>query len=145
VQYKGGYNSLVSPTCDTTFTEIYTYTQPGGVATKTLANSRTFINYYGQQESSGATLVAGFTYDNEGRMLTEQYPNANSTTVGPNLSFTYDSMGRPYSARDVGGNQQLVANATYGPASELLSMGGGTSDTETRGSPTESFGSALRR
>ena len=92
VQYKGGYNSLVSPTCDTTFTESYTYTQPGGVATKTLATSRTFTNSSGGQSNQSVNLVASFTYDNEGRMLTEQYPNANRTTAGPNLSFTYDSI-----------------------------------------------------
>jgi len=86
VQYWGGYNPNDTPTCDTTFTETYTYGQPGAPLSKALTVSRG-----GSSQTIG--LGATFAYDNEGRMTGETYPTDNSGNTA-NLSYTFDSMGR---------------------------------------------------
>ena len=98
VQYK---NATSTPgICDTTFQEWYSYddnmTNKGGARTKKqLVVARSGV-------SAAATLAASYTYDNEGRMTSQQYPNSygydsngNPTVsvTGPNLSYTYDAMG----------------------------------------------------
>jgi hypothetical protein len=37
VRYRGGYNSGASPTCDTVFTEMYSYGTPGNITKKRCA------------------------------------------------------------------------------------------------------------
>lgn len=63
-------------------------------------------------------------------MTGEQYP-ASQGNAGPNLSLGYDTMGRPYSATDLTVNQSVVGSASYGAASQLLTLSGGFG-TETR-------------
>ncbi len=41
MQYWGGYNTTVLPTCDTTFTEMYTYATSGAPVGKQLQVART--------------------------------------------------------------------------------------------------------
>jgi hypothetical protein len=57
-----------------------------------------------------------------------QYPamvDEHSIAYTPDtLSYTYDSMGRPYTATDTTASQTLIAGASYGPANELLSITG---------------------
>ena len=64
-------------------------------------------------------LNATFTYDNEGRMLTEQYPLG-----GPNLARAYDAMGRLNTLTEQTAQQTIISGATYGPAGQLLSISG---------------------
>ena len=73
VQYMGGYvpGPYGNP-CDTTFTEMYSYSGAGAVTGKRLRVTR----------GSGVDLNATFNYDNEGRMTSEQYPQS-----GPNLGM----------------------------------------------------------
>jgi YD repeat-containing protein len=52
-------------------------------------------------------------------MTSEQYPLS-----GPNMAFTYNSMGQPNSAEDQNNNSAGVTSATYGPAGQLLQMNG---------------------
>ena len=120
VQYKGG------PSCNTTFTEMYSY----GVApvTKRLRVTR------GTQTFN---LDSGYTYDTEGRMTAIQYPsswNGSSWVAGANLGNTYDSMGRLQKLTDLTAQSDIISNATYGPAGQLLTMTAGTSSgiNETR-------------
>ncbi len=123
VQYWGAYNPNTLPTCDTTFTEMYTYPSTGAPdptgkelqATRTLQESGVGWNPY------TLTLAATFSYDNEGRMTGETYPTDNSGTTA-NLSYTFDSMGRLNTMTDNIAMQTLITGASYGSANELLSI-----------------------
>ena len=117
VQYWGGNNPNAGNPCDTTFTELYNYGQPGAPVGKQLQISRAGV-------SQTITLTAAFTYDTEGRMTGETYP---SDYVGntANLGYTFDSMGRLNTMTDKIANAAIIQGATYGPANELLTITGG--------------------
>jgi YD repeat-containing protein len=128
VQYYGGegYANNGPGFCDTTYQELYSYSVAGGVTGKQLQLTRNFPTGYmgeGGAVPATATLSATFGYDNEGRMTSEQYPLS-----GPNMAFTYDSMGRPYSAEDQNNNNLGVTSATYYPAGPLQQMLGGSAN-----------------
>ena len=92
MQHRGGYGSSASPTCDTTFTEIYAYTfglpAPTG---KQLTVTRSFWNGYSYVPSS-VNLAAAYTYDMEGRTINETYPTDHNGSTA-NLSYTFDQHG----------------------------------------------------
>src|SRR5579883_2032351 len=97
---------------------MYSYNIAGGVVAKRLRLSQMQNWYWDYNPNPGTMnidLDASFGYDNEGRMTSEQY-----LLSGPNMTLTYDSMGRPYSA--VGGDG--IASASYGAAGQLLSTTG---------------------
>jgi YD repeat-containing protein len=121
VQYWGGYNAS-SYTCDTTFTEMYTYPSGGAPAPtgKQLVTTRTLNSGYGWFPYS-VTLAATFSYDNEGRLTGESYPTDSSSTTA-NVSYTFDSMGRLNTMTDNVASVSMISGATYGPANELLSL-----------------------
>jgi len=130
VQYYGGNTSSYDQynLCDTTFTEMYSYSTAGGVTGKRLRVQRSYVNYYSNVVNGTLDLDAAFTYDNEGRMLTEQYPSSGppgSTVAGPNLSFAYDAMGRPNTLTDATANQQIIQSASYNAAGEVTQISGG--------------------
>ncbi len=140
VQYKGGYKSGASPTCDTTFTEMYSYSAAGAVLKKRLRVTRTLPQAYPNSPVvSNADLEADYTYDNEGRMTATQYPsswNGSAWVAGANLGTTYDSMGRPQKLTDLISQNDIESSATYGPMGQLLSLTasgpyGGISETRT--------------
>jgi RHS repeat-associated protein len=131
VQYYGGegaqHGGLGS--CDTTYQELYSYSSAGGVVGKELQLTRNFpTGPPGEQTQTQATvsLAATFGYDNEGRMTSEQYPawGNGGTYSGPKMAFTYDSMGRPYTAEDQNNNNYGVTSAAYTAAGQLQSMAG---------------------
>ena len=97
VQYWGGYTPLVyiSPSCDTTFTEMYNYATSGAPVGKRLwvGRSAEWWSDEGGPSTLSFALSATFSYDNEGRMTGETYPTDNNGTTA-NLSYTFDSMGR---------------------------------------------------
>ena len=64
------------------FKEMYSYTAAG------LATKKKLVRNAG-------SLEAGYTYDNEGKMVSVAYPNS-----GPTFTYTYDSMGRPIKLTD---------------------------------------------
>ncbi|MBV9399757.1 MAG: RHS repeat-associated core domain-containing protein, partial [Bryobacterales bacterium] len=140
VQYMGGAapnpaSPGLPPVCNTSFTEMYSYSVPGGVTAKRLRVARTQIWYadptpWDTTQTMTLDLNSAFAYDNEGRMTSEQYPLS-----GPNLGFGYDSMGRPYSITDQGTSAAVIASAGYGAAGQLLTLTGGYggwNGTETR-------------
>src|SRR5262249_52494359 len=45
--------------------------------------------WFGNLFNTGTRLVANFTYNDQGQLITVQYPNS-----GPTYHYTYDSMGR---------------------------------------------------
>jgi RHS repeat-associated protein len=139
VQYKslGGFVGSAGG-CNTTFTEMYSYSQAGGVLKKRLRITRMVDNY----NSQNADLDAVYTYDTEGRMTATQYPtywsidsgNVGSWKPGPTLGVTYDSMGHLQKLTDVGASSDIVSNASYNPAGQLLTttgVNGAPSETRT--------------
>jgi hypothetical protein len=81
IQCQGGYNPGASPTCDTTFIELYTYGTGGAPTGKLLQVDRIFYITGVGNFSYGVNFTASFGYDNEGRMTGETYPTDNSGTT----------------------------------------------------------------
>jgi YD repeat-containing protein len=147
IQYYGGsaafaHNS-VGPNCDTTFQEMYDYSQPGGKIGKRLRVTRTLET--GDPDYSPSTwgwttvyfdLDSTYTYDNEGRMTAVQYPSywntsTQSTETGPNLGWAFDTMGRLNTMTDLGAGTSIISAATYNPSNQLLTMSGLVSESRT--------------
>jgi RHS repeat-associated protein len=109
-----------------TFIEMYSYSVAGGVVGKRLRISQTQQWYADANggnpapSTMNADLNATFGYDNEGRMISEQYPLS-----GPNMALTYDSRGHLYSEQDQNAGNAGVPGALYYPAGQLQSMSGG--------------------
>ncbi len=122
--YKGATGH--AGTCDSIFTERYSYNSAGARIGKQLQVTR--------GTASLVTPLAGvYTYDTEGKMLTQQYPswwNGSSTVTGQTMTYTYDTMGRLNTLND--GSTNVINSTTYGPAGELLTMGGGSWGAESR-------------
>jgi hypothetical protein len=59
-----------------------------------------------------------------------QYPSMKDewsrTYTAPNLTYGFDSVGRPYSLTDVGAGQAVIQSAGYGPANELTNVAAGS-------------------
>jgi RHS repeat-associated protein len=128
VQYYGGstiYGQTNGNPCDTTFTEMYNYSQPGGKIGKELVVTRA---------SATGTLSSTYTYDNEGRMTAARYPGygpSGSPTAGPNPTWTRDTMGRLNTMTDATTGTNIVTATSYGPSNEMLSMTGQMTNTYT--------------
>ena len=78
----------------TAYTDMYNYNQAGGKIGKRMQVQRTFTYYYNNgntpaQTTSYVDLDGVYTFDKEGRITGVQYPLS-----GPNLTWTFDSMGR---------------------------------------------------
>ncbi len=100
--------------------EWYSYHKAGAITTKRLNVTGTPFG------SSSLNLDASYGYDDEGSVLSIQYPNSqfnsNGTTVsGPGYSYGYDTMERLQSMTDKA-NTPWAANTSYGPSNELLSF-----------------------
>ncbi len=143
-QYMGGNNPNLSPlpTCDTTFTEQYSYATSGGPVGKRLNIQRTETPYSdsGGTATESINLDASFTYDNEGRMTGEQYPSWvdqwGDNNPGPNLAYSFDSMGRLNTLTEQNSGLNVIGGAAYGPANELTQIyaggyGGWAGETRT--------------
>ncbi|HEV8414572.1 MAG TPA: RHS repeat-associated core domain-containing protein [Bryobacteraceae bacterium] len=136
MQYKGGLAyAFGNPSCDHTFTETFTYNSPGGMTSQSLGVSEPAQNY-SQGGNISMALTANYTYDNEGRMTATQYPsawNGSSWVSGPNLGNTFDGMGRLQKLTDLTASSDIIANATYAPTGQLLTMTGASgAPNETR-------------
>jgi RHS repeat-associated protein len=97
-----------------TFIEMYSYT-PGGLTIK----KRFRVDRNG---FTAANLDGVWTYDNEGKMTSVAVP------LGPQYSYVYNSMGRPYSVTQSNTEPPtaVVSATSYGPAGELLAWNGET-------------------
>jgi len=103
------------------WSQSYRYTTAGRSTQKT-------------QTGGGFTLTANYTYDNEGKMLTAQYPSS-----GPTFTYTYDTLARPIKLTD---NQATpvdwVKDVLYNAAGRITQMkytqttNGSSYYTETR-------------
>ncbi len=127
VQYQGGhsfYNGVLG--CDHTFADSFVYNAGGGITSQVFGVSEPAQNYSGGG-SVGVNMIANYTYDNEGRITSTQYPsswNGSSWVAGPNIGNTFDTMGRLLKVTDVGASSDIISNATYSPAGQLLTMTG---------------------
>ncbi len=71
-------------------------------------------------------LDAYWTYDNEGRVLTEQYPVANDPSTGDPTStaytYTYDTMGRPITMTTGSQYDYVVNGLQYNASDQMLQI-----------------------
>jgi RHS repeat-associated protein len=131
VLYYLGTGSPGNGSCPgTTFIDMYSYSVPGEKTGKLLRVIRS---------SQNVDLNSTYTYDNEGRMLTIQYPNSGTTSspvTGPNLGWAYDTMGRLNTMTDLAAGASIITGTTYGPSNQMLTMtgagGAGGPSSETR-------------
>jgi RHS repeat-associated protein len=110
---------------NSTFTDMYNYSQAGGKTGKRLQVTRPAGSGY-----STVNLDGSYTYDNEGRMTAEQYPSWDGV-AGPNLGYAFDTMGRLNTLTDLTAESAIISGTTYGPSNELLTIGGVVSETRT--------------
>jgi RHS repeat-associated protein len=97
----------------------YSYNQAGRVTSQKMS----WLLSDGRQGSHGPVeydLVAGYEWDNEGRMTAMTYPAVNAT--GTRYTYQFDVMGRTNGMTDAGTNMG-VASATFGVAGEIQSLG----------------------
>jgi len=87
------------------WSQSYEYNSPGDVTRKT-------------QTGGGYTLQANYTYNNEGQLVSTQYPSG-----GPTFTYSFDSLGRPIKLTD---NQATpvdwVKDLIYNAAGQATSM-----------------------
>jgi len=120
---NGSYGPLNS---GNNYIEMFGYTQAGQVMAKDLRlviNSVPAGSHWATPVSSD--LLAYYTYDSEGKMLTQSYP------LGDTYTYTYDSLGRSITMTDTTANSNLVTAVTYNPDGTLANMTG-TAVGETR-------------
>ncbi len=121
------------------FAEMYSYTQAGLPSKKRLQTNENV--YYDQTHNHTGTinLDAAYTYDNEGKMTSVNYPTTYGVdgdenlipSAGPIYTYSFDNMHRPVTLTDQN-NYQAVNNVTYGAANQMLTMNYfGVSETRT--------------
>ena len=117
VQYKAATG--LSGSCDTTFTEMFGYSTQGAGVSQRLRIARPSLAY--------TDLNAFYQYDIEGRVTGLQYPswwNGSTTTAGPHVGYSFDTMGRPIKLTDLVANTDMISNASYGSAGQLTDFWG---------------------
>src|ERR1039457_4422236 len=118
--------------------EMYGYTQAGLTSGKRLQVQETLyttVNGVGQYTPRTLNMDAAYTYNNEGKMTSVNYPETWSwqgqngplvSTPGPTYTYSFDAMYRPTGLTDQNSNT-VVNNVTYNAANQLS-----TFNTETR-------------
>src|SRR5208282_6491700 len=80
----------------------------------------------GGYSGGNANLDAYWTYDNEGRVLTEQYPVATDPSTGNPTStaytYTYDTMGRPITMTTGSQYDYVVNGLQYNASDQMLQI-----------------------
>ncbi len=116
-----------------TFTEMYSYTQPGQVTKKKMRVAKYLDRPYPYQGMwAQAELEGRQEYDNEGRVTRMTYPAATGGG-GQSYDYGYDGMGRLKTMQDPNDpfHGSIISDATYGPAGEMLTMSGVVNETRT--------------
>ena len=126
---QGGSNITVPSSMQ--FTEMYGYTQAGLTAGKRLQVEETlhyYVNGIAQDVPKTLNLDGAYTYDNEGKMTSVNYPTTwswNGTQVvsaaGPTYTYSFDPMSRPTGLSDQN-NATVVSGVSYNPANQLLGI-----------------------
>ena len=98
----------------------YQYNSAGQTTGKRMAISR------GGYTGGNVNLDAYWTYDNEGRVLTEQYPVANDPSTGNPTStaytYAYDTMGRPITMTTGSQYDYVVNGLQYNASDQMLQI-----------------------
>ncbi len=83
IQSYGGSSTYSngSGNCDTTFIEMYNYSQPGGKIGKRLRLTRTIEIGHAAPAATNLDFNSTYVYDTEGRMTTVQYPGSGPSTA----------------------------------------------------------------
>jgi RHS repeat-associated protein len=121
------------------FAEMYSYSQAGQPIKKRLQANENV--YYDQTHNHTGTinLDAIYTYDNEGKMTSVNYPTTYGVdgdnnlipSPGPTYTYSFDNMHRPVGLTDQN-SYTAVNGVTYGAANQLLTMNYfGASETRT--------------
>ena len=115
VQYYGGSSTygVGGSTCDTTFIEMYNYSQAGAKTGKRLRLTRTLAIGSASPAATNLDFNSTYSYDTEGRMTAVQYPGSGPSwgpVTGPNLGWAYDNMGRVNTMTDLGAVQYYYGN-----------------------------------
>jgi RHS repeat-associated protein len=131
--------------CGATITEQYSYNQAGAKTNKGLLLQRTLQYQYQsnpiQSSSSTVDLESSYTYDNEGRMTSVQYPGSQgpqtgtqtalTSAAGPDYGYAYDTMGRLNTMTDLVATSTIISGTTYDAANRLLSIAGQYAESRT--------------
>jgi len=121
------------------FAEMYSYTQAGLPSKKRLQTNENVYYDPSHNHTGTINLDAAYTYDNEGKVTSVNYPTTYGVdgdnnlipTPGPTYTYAFDSMHRPVTLTDQN-NYQAVNSVTYGAANQLLTMNYfGVSETRT--------------
>jgi len=120
-----------SPQGSTTFTDMFTYAQPGQVGGKRLRVTKVqpYLNGQNHTQTAVGDLNLGYGYNKEGKLSLATYPT-DAYGHMPYFNYSFDPMMRPAGMTDQSG-ASVVSGVLYGPANELtqMSYNGGT---ETR-------------
>ncbi len=126
VSGQGGSNITVPSSMQ--FTEMYNYSQPGLTAGKRLQVEETahyYVNGIAHDDPKTLNLDGVYTYDNEGKMTSVNYPTTYSwngsqlvASTGPTYTYSFDAMDRPTGLKDQN-NATAVSNVSYNPANQL--------------------------
>ena len=110
--------------------EMYRYDSAGLLLGKRL--------WMGTNGASDA-LDASYTYDSEGKMVTQTYPTAQPTgggadVAGESFAYGFDAMGRPSSMNSNAGATNWISGVTYNEAGLPTAITAGNSSVagETR-------------
>ena len=101
--------------------EMYGYTQAGSVSGKRLQVNEKLPGGGG---FSARNLDALYTYNNEGKVTSLNYPttwSSTGSTPGPTYTYAFDNMWRPITLTDQNENVD-VSGVTYNAANQLLSI-----------------------
>src|SRR5713226_6855990 len=124
IQYQAiNYDVYVgSPQGSTTFTDMFSYWQPGNVAGKRLRVTK--VQPYGNGQNHTQTAVGdlnmAYSYNYEGKLISVTYPTDIYGTT-PQFTYSYDNMMRPVGMTDQT-NASIVSGVQYGVANELKQM-----------------------
>jgi RHS repeat-associated protein len=116
----------------TTFTDMFSYWQPGNIAGKRLRVTKVapYPNGLNHTQTAVGDLNLAYGYNYEGKLTSVTYPtDAYGTT--PQFTYSYDNMMRPVGMTDQN-SASIVSNVQYGLANELLQMTYIGGATETR-------------
>jgi YD repeat-containing protein len=108
-----------SPQGSTTFTDMFTYTQPGQIGGKRLRVTKVqpYLNGQNHTQTAVGDLNLGYGYNKEGKLTIATYP-IDAYGHMPYFNYSYDPMMRPAGMTDQGG-ATVVNGVLYGPANEL--------------------------
>jgi RHS repeat-associated protein len=124
----GSYSSTQSVSLSTTTSgATIRYTLDGTNPTESLG-----LVYSGAITVSNSTVIKAIAYASgmtDSQITTAAYVIGSTVAPGPHLGIGYDVMGRPQTETDLATNTAIISGATYGPASQLLSITGLINET----------------